>query len=143
MGTILSVAAGGALGAAARYGIGGWIQQVTRSDFPWGTMLVNVTGSLVLGFVMVWLRGTTASVELRALLTVGVLGGYTTFSTLSYETVTMLQEGEWRRAGLYALGSLALGLVAVIMGMAVAGALLRRPGLRISSRASARSCESS
>ena len=47
MGTILSVAAGGALGAAARYGIGGWIQQVTRSDFPWGTMLVNVTGSLV------------------------------------------------------------------------------------------------
>ena len=86
MGTILSVAAGGALGAAARYGISGWFQQATRSDFPWRTILVNVTGSLVLGFMMVWLRATMASAELRTLLTVGVLGGYTTFSTLIYET---------------------------------------------------------
>ena len=128
MGTILSVAVGGALGAVARYGIGGWFQQATRSDFPWGTMLVNVTGSLLLGFLMVWLRATTASVEARTLLTVGVLGGYTTFSTLTYETVAMFQEGEWRRAGFYALGSLVLGLVALIMGMAAADALLRRPG---------------
>ena len=62
MRTILAVAAGGALGAVARYGIGGWFQLATRSDFPWGTMLVNVTGSLLLGFLMVWLRATTASV---------------------------------------------------------------------------------
>ena len=128
MGTILSVAVGGALGAVARYGIGGWFQQATRSDFPWGTMLVNVTGSLLLGFLMVWLRATTASVEARTLLTVGVLGGYTTFSTLTYETAAMFQEGEWRRAGFYALGSLVLGLVALIMGMAADDALLRRPG---------------
>ena len=128
MGTLLSVAAGGALGAAARYGIGGWIQQATRSDFPWGTLLVNVTGSLVLGFLMVWLRTTMVSAEIRALLTVGLLGGYTTFSTLTYETVAMFQEGEWRRAGFYALGSLVLGLVALLMGMAAADALLRRPG---------------
>lgn len=128
MGTILSVAAGGALGAAARYGIGGWIQQATRSDFPWGTLLVNVTGSLVLGFLMVWLRTTMVSAEIRALLTVGLLGGYTTFSTLTYETAAMFQEGEWRRAGFYALGSLVLGLVALLMGMAAADALLRRPG---------------
>ena len=128
MGTILSVAAGGALGAAARYGIGGWIPQATRSDFPWGTLLVNVTGSLVLGFLMVWLRTTMVSAEIRALLTVGLLGGYTTFSTLTYETAAMFQEGEWRRAGFYALGSLVLGLVALLMGMAAADALLRRPG---------------
>jgi CrcB protein len=128
MRTILAVAAGGALGAVARYGIGGWFQQATRSDFPWGTMLVNVTGSLVLGFLMVWLRATTASVEVRTLLTVGALGGYTTFSTLTYETAAMFQEGEWRRAGFYALGSLVLGLVALMMGMAVADALLRKSG---------------
>ena len=128
MGTILSVAVGGALGAVACYGIGCWFQQATRSDFPWGTMLVNVTGSLLLGFLMVWLRATTASVEARTLLTVGVLGGYTTFSTLTYETAAMFQEGEWRRAGFYALGSLVLGLVELIMGMAAADALLRRPG---------------
>ena len=91
-------------------------------------MLVNVTGSLVLGFLMVWLRATTASAELRTLLTVGVLGGYTTFSTLTYEMAAMFQEGEWRRAGFYALGSLVLGLVALLMGMAAADALLRRPG---------------
>ena len=128
MGTILSVAAGGALGAAARYGISGWFQQATRSDFPWRTILVNVTGSLVLGFMMVWLRATMASAELRTLLTVGVLGGYTTFSTLTYETAAMFQEGEWRRAGFSALGSLVLGLVALMLGMAAADALLRRPG---------------
>ena len=58
----------------------------------------------------------------------GVLGGYTTFSTLAYETAAMFQEGEWRRAGFYALGSLVLGLVALLMGMAAADALLRRPG---------------
>ena len=135
MGTILAVAAGGALGAVARYGIGGWFQLATRSDFPVRTMryhaavlLWDVTGSLLLGFLMVWLRATTASVEVRTLLTVGVLGGYTTFSTLTYETVAMFQGGEWRRAGLYALGSLVLGLAALIMGMAAADALLRRPG---------------
>ena len=91
-------------------------------------MLVNVTGSLVLGFMMVWLRATMASAELRTLLTVGVLGGYTTFSTLTYETAAMFQEGEWRRAGFSALGSLVLGLVALMLGMAADDALLRRPG---------------
>ena len=58
----------------------------------------------------------------------GSVGGYTTFSTLTYETAAMFQEGEWRRAGFYALGSLVLGLVELIMGMAAADALLRRPG---------------
>ncbi|MSR37006.1 MAG: fluoride efflux transporter CrcB [Gemmatimonadetes bacterium] len=127
MGTILSVAAGGALGAVARYGAGSWIQQATRSTFPWGTLVVNVTGSLALGFLVVWLREAAASVELRAFVTVGVLGGYTTFSTFTYETVLMAQNGEWRRAGAYAFGSLALGLVAVVLGMAAADALLGKP----------------
>ena len=77
---------------------------------------------------MVWLRAMMVSVELRALLTVGVLGGYTTFSTLTYETAAMFQEGEWRRAGFYALGTLVLGLVVLMLDMAADDALLRRPG---------------
>jgi CrcB protein len=91
-------------------------------------MLANVTGSLALSFLMGWLRATMVSVELRALLTVGVLGGYTTFSTPTYETATMFQEGEWRRAGFCALGSLVIGIVALMLGMAADYARLRRPG---------------
>ena len=127
MGTLLSVAAGGALGAAARYGLGGWIQQVTGSVFPWGTVIINVTGSLALGFLVIWLQAAMASVELRAFLTVGVLGGYTTFSTLSYETVAMVQDGDFVRAAWYALGSFALGLLGAFGGMALAHQLLRGP----------------
>ena len=127
VGTVLSVAAGGALGAAARYGLGGWVQQLTGSDFPWGTLLINVTGSLALGFLVVWLQAAMASPELRAFLTVGVLGGFTTFSTLSYETVAMVHDGEMLRAGTYAAGSLALGVAAAFLGMALAQQLLRGP----------------
>ena len=127
MGTILSVAAGGALGAAARYGLEGWIQRLAGGEFPWGTMVVNVSGSLALGFLVSWLEVSMASTELRAFLTIGVLGGYTTFSTLTYEAVAMAQDGDWGRAAAYAVGSLAFGLVAVFGGMALARALLRRP----------------
>jgi CrcB protein len=77
---------------------------------------------------MVWLRAMMVSVELRALLTGGVLGSYTTFSTLAYQTAAMFQEGGWRHAGFYTLGSLVLGLVVLMLGMAADDALLRRPG---------------
>ena len=123
--TLLWVAAGGAV---ARYSVGGWIQNATGSDFPWGTAAVNVAGSLLLGFLIVWLRASIASAELRTFLTIGLLGSFTTFSTMGYETVAMLQEGEWDRATWYAIGSLALGLVAVWMGMAAGDGLLRRGG---------------
>ncbi len=126
--TPLWIAAGGALGAVARYGLGGWVQRITGSDLPWGTVAVNVSGSLMLGFLVIWLRASIASADARSFVTIGVLGGFTTFSTLSFETVAMLQEGEWGRAAGYALGSLALGVVAVVLGMAAAEALLRRTG---------------
>ncbi len=126
--TPLWIAAGGALGAVARYGLGGWVQRITGSDLPWGTVAVNVSGSLMLGFLVIWLRASIASADARSFVTIGVLGGFTTFSTLSFETVAMLQEGEWGRASGYALGSLALGVVAVVLGMAAAEALLRRTG---------------
>lgn len=121
--TLLVIGLGGALGAVSRYLSSGWVQTLTGGFFPWGTMAVNVAGSLVLGFMMVWLQSTTASPELRSLITVGFLGSFTTFSTFSYETAAMLRDGEWWRAGGYAAGSMALGLVAVGLGAYLATAL--------------------
>lgn len=122
------VALGGALGAVARYGVSGWVQQLVRSDLPWGTAAVNVLGCLLIGFLLVWLRASTAPAELRQFLAIGMLGSFTTFSTFGWETVALLQEGDWTRAGVYALGSLLLGLVAVLMGIAAADALIGRNG---------------
>jgi CrcB protein len=123
--TVFAVAMGGALGAVSRYVVSGWIQDASASFFPWGTLGVNVLGSLLLGFALVWLQGTVTSAETRALLTIGFLGSFTTFSTFSYETVAMLRDGEWWRAGAYAMGSLALGLFAIATGAALASGLLR------------------
>lgn len=125
---LLWIAAGGALGAVARYGVSGWVQQLGRSTLPWGTLAVNAAGSLALGFLVVWLRASLTSSELRQFLTIGVLGSFTTFSTLSYEAVALGLDGEWGRAAGYALGSLVVGVVAVVAGMAAADALIGRSG---------------
>jgi CrcB protein len=122
---LIAVATGGALGATARDVASGWVQDLSGGFFPWGTMAVNVAGSLLLGFSMVWLQGTMASTELRQLVTIGFLGSFTTFSTFSYETASMLRDGEWWRAGGYAAGSFLLGLAAVMTGAALASGLLR------------------
>lgn len=122
---ILAVASGGALGAVARYAASGWVQGATAGFFPWGTFAVNVTGSFVLGFAVVWLHATVASPEARQFVTIGMLGSFTTFSTYSYETVEMLRDGAWLRAGGYALGSLLLGLAAVAAGAALAATLIQ------------------
>jgi CrcB protein len=114
--TYLVIGVGGAFGAVSRYVTSGWVQALTGSFFPWGTMVVNVTGSLALGFLMVWLQSTTSSAEVRDLITVGFLGSFTTFSTFSYETVAMLRGGEWWRAGGYTAGSVVLSLMAVALG---------------------------
>lgn len=126
--TALAVGVGGALGALARYWVSGWVQAATGGSFPWGTLAVNATGSLLLGFLVVWLQAAMTAPELRALLTIGVLGSFTTFSTFSYETAALLQDGEWTRAGLYVAGSLLVGLVAVLLGAASAELLLQPRG---------------
>lgn len=123
MTALLAVASGGALGAVARYLGAGWVQDLTGGFFPWGTFLVNAAGCFLLGFSLVWLQSTIVSTEVRNLVTIGFLGSFTTFSTFSYETVAMLRDGEWWRAGGYTLGSVALGLVAVVAGGALAGVL--------------------
>jgi CrcB protein len=124
----LYIAAGGAVGAVARYGLAGWVQDRTGFQFPWGTFVVNVLGSLLIGAALEYLEATPLSAEVRGLVAVGLLGGFTTFSTFSYETVGLLEEGAFARAAVYSFGSLLVGLVAVYAGMAAAGFLVRARG---------------
>ena len=126
--TLAYVALGGALGALARYGISGWVYDRMGENFPWGTLAVNLVGCLALGLVIRWLQVSAVAPEVRPFLTIGVLGAFTTFSTFSYETVALLQEGQWLRAGLYMGGSVVLGLIAMVAGMALATAFARVGG---------------
>lgn len=128
MPVIFSVAVGGALGAVARYGLSGWIHAAVGTVLPWGTLVVNVAGSFLLGFSVRTLEFAAVTPELRAALTVGFLGAFTTFSTYSFETVALLQEGAWGRAAAYGLGSLLLGLLFVVAGFAAAQLLYSARG---------------
>ena len=88
-------------------------------------MLINITGSVILGFIMRYALSTPGvSVELRALLTTGFCGGYTTFSTYSYETATLIEDGQLGRAGTYALASVLLALIGTFSGFALARELI-------------------
>jgi CrcB protein len=118
------IALGGAVGALARYGIAGLVQ--SRADFfPWGTLAVNVLGSFLLGFAFRYMEAVAIPAEWRQAATVGLLGAFTTFSTFSFETVALAQDGDWRRAVTYLLSSILLGLAAVVAGLGLAGASLR------------------
>lgn len=119
------VALGGAAGAVARFGVGSWVHSWAGWSMPWGTFAVNALGSLLIGVSLRILEGMTATAELRALVTIGLLGAFTTFSTYAYDTVTLVREGSWGRAGLYAFGSLAVGVLAVVVGFGAAGWLLK------------------
>jgi fluoride exporter len=131
MRVIWYIALGGAIGSATRYLVGLGIQSRTGLDFPVGTLLVNLSGCLLLGFLIRYALATPAiSPELRALLTTGVCGGYTTFSTFSYETVTLFQDGDWRRAMLYVGLSVSGSILGIMLGIAGAGQVLAlRQGL--------------
>jgi fluoride exporter len=119
------VALGGAAGSVARFGLSTAAQTRWSGALPVGTLLVNVTGSVLLGFILRYALDTPAvSPEMRALLTTGFCGGYTTFSTFSYETVALIEDGDWRRAALYVLLSLALSLAGVWLGMTLAREVL-------------------
>ncbi len=123
---LLYIALGGGLGAIARYVLGGWVQVATGATFPWGTLFINISGSLLLGFLYVLLEGAPAAREWRAFLGIGFCGGYTTFSTFSYETARLLQDGQLGRAGAYALASALLSIAATLVGFRLATAVLGR-----------------
>ncbi|MEI8307055.1 MAG: fluoride efflux transporter CrcB [Chloroflexales bacterium] len=114
---MFAVAIGAAVGANLRYLISTWAAQRFGSGFPYGTLLINVTGCLVIGVVLT-LAATkfTLSEPLRLLIVTGILGGYTTFSSFGYETFAMIGGGNWVGAAIYLTGSLSLGLGAVFLG---------------------------
>lgn len=124
MRTVLAIAIAGALGALARYGLEGFISRRSPGAFPWGTFVVNVSGAFVLGFVFtVMTEQLTTAPWLRSGMTIGFLGAFTTFSTLSLETYRLVEDGALGLAAANALGSLASGLVAVYLGIVAGRAL--------------------
>jgi CrcB protein len=103
----------------------GWVDGWAAAGFPWGTFLVNLVGSMLLGAIIKTADMVVVSTEVRAMLTIGFCGSFTTFSTFTFETVTLLQKGLYLRAAVYALGSLVLGLIGLWLGMRSAGMLAR------------------
>lgn len=122
---LILVAAGGAVGASARYLLAKGLAAWDWNHVPWYTLVANVTGAFLLGIVVALTveRGGPIEESWLLFLGVGVLGGYTTFSTFSLETYELLREGLVAQAALYSIGSLLLGVVAVWAGFAVARVL--------------------
>ena len=111
------IAAGGALGSLLRYTLQGWAQRLSGGTFPTGTLAVNVLGCLVIGFLAaLFASPTLVREEYRIGLTVGVLGGFTTFSTFGLETFSLADDGQWRYAAANVVLSCGLGLFAVWLG---------------------------
>lgn len=115
---ILLISAGAVLGANARYWLGDWAAQKWGTAFPYGTLLINLTGSLVMGFFL-----TLATERFlidprwRLLIAVGFLGAYTTFSTYTWESINLISRGQWLAGLLNAFGSTLAGLIAVSLGV--------------------------
>lgn len=122
------VALGGALGSVARYGCSGVAARLAGTTFPWGTLVVNVSGSFVIGVLAALLTSDGRPLvagDARAFLMVGVLGGFTTFSSFSIETLNLARGGEWAAAGANVGASVVLCLVAVWLGYVGAAAFNR------------------
>lgn len=119
MRTVVAVGVAGFVGAIARYGVEGFISERTNQSFPWGTFVVNISGSFLLGVLFALLiEGRVVVVPwLRTGLTVGLIGAYTTFSTFTLETLRLIDGGALLGAGLNAFGSLTVGLAAVSVGI--------------------------
>jgi CrcB protein len=124
------IALGGALGSMARYWLNNAVIAATGPAFPWGTLLINILGSFVIGFfgtLTVEVPRFSVPAEIRVFVIVGLCGGFTTFSAFSLQTVELARLGEWQRAGGYVAASVVLCLLVCWLGIAAALALgLRR-----------------
>jgi fluoride exporter len=117
MPVFLAVALGGAVGASSRYGLDRLIERRSFSVFPWSTFTINISGCFLIGFVIAALVDRhEAPAWVRAGLVIGVIGGYTTFSTFAQESLDLLRADDVALALLYSLGSLACGVLAVLGG---------------------------
>lgn len=120
---VLGIALAGALGAPARFLLDGWLSDRLARTFPWGTLAVNVSGSLLLGLVAGLGLYHGLPQTPRLLLATGFCGAYTTFSTFAYETVRLAEDASVRQAAANTLGSLVAGLIAAAAGLGLAAAL--------------------
>lgn len=115
---ILAIAVGSAVGGVSRYLVGVGVQRLAGGQFPLHTLLINITGSFLLGFLYRYGADTSAySAEWRGLLMIGFCGGYTTFSSFSLETMALIEAGSAGKAGLYVLSSVVLSISAAALGM--------------------------
>lgn len=124
MPVVLWVAAGGAIGAAARYGVNVWSGRLLGDGFPWHTLIVNVVGCFAMGLLVeaMALRLNVGN-DIRAFLTTGILGGFTTFSAFSLDFALLVERKALAAAGFYAAGSVLLSLAAIFAGLALVRAL--------------------
>ncbi len=115
--SILIVGFGGFIGSVARFLVSRYFQENVASVFPWSTLIVNIIGSLIIGIIYgISEKGDFLSPEIRLFLTVGICGGFTTFSTLSNDAFILLRQQEWIRFAFYTSFSFFLGLLAVYAG---------------------------
>ena len=121
---LAAVAVGGAIGASLRWALGTWIVGRTGPGFPWHTFAINVSGAFLIGVLMAFSleRGVLGG-DWRLFLGTGVLGGFTTFSTLSYESIALMQNGLWTAGMANMFGSGVLGLAAAWLGIVVGRAV--------------------
>lgn len=117
---VFAIAVGGAVGAVLRFGVSNGIYRLVGQGFPYGTLVVNVLGSLLMGFLFILLvERQMVAVEWRAVLLVGLLGAFTTFSTFSIETLSLLENGEVLKAAMNILLSVTFCLLAGWLGMGI------------------------
>jgi CrcB protein len=121
MSKLLLVCAGGAVGSGARYLVGTWVAATWGTAFPWGTLAINATGSFLISVVMyLGLEVGVVGPELRLLLAVGVLGGFTTYSSFNHETLSLAQRGQWGLAAGYVAATVLAGWTAGVAGILLA-----------------------
>jgi len=129
--TYLLIALGGALGSVLRFALNGLVSTQWGATFPWGTLVINVSGSFLIGFFATLTEPggrVFASSNTRQFFMTGICGGYTTFSSFSLQTLNLARDGEWLRAGAYTVGSVVLCLVAVWLGHVAASYLNQMKG---------------
>jgi CrcB protein len=114
----VAIGIGGALGSVARYGMSTWIYSILGRDFPYGTFIVNITGCILIGFLFVLFTDMLSNnTVLRAGVLIGVLGGYTTFSSFSIEAFNLIEQGDLFKSLTYMVGSVVVGLFGTWVGV--------------------------